>query len=261
MPFQKLEEIEIYYEIHGEGEPLLLLHGLGSSTRDWELQTGHFSNHFQVITMDLRGHGQSGKPPGPYSVRLFAADAAELMKILSGHPAHILGISLGGMVALQLAVDYPDLCKSLVVVNSTAEMKPKTLNEIFALWQRFLIVQLLGMRKMGQVLGERFFPEPEQAAIREIFINRWAENDKPAYQQAMKAVVGWSVLEQLGEIRCPTLVLGAEGDYFPTADKEAYTRLIPNARLEIIPNTRHALPAEKPEEFNQLIVNFLTGIS
>ncbi|TFG47851.1 MAG: alpha/beta fold hydrolase, partial [Anaerolineales bacterium] len=137
MPFQKIGGIEFYYEIHGYGEPFLLLHGLGSSTRDWELQMGHFSNYFQVITMDLRGHGLSGKPPGPYSVRLFAADAAELLKVLSVHPAHILGISLGGMVALQLAVDYPDLCQSLVVVNSTAEMKPKTLNEIFALWQRF----------------------------------------------------------------------------------------------------------------------------
>ena len=220
-----------------------------------------FSRHFQVINMDLRGHGQSGKPPGPYSVPLFAKDAAQLLKALGSGPANILGISLGGMVALQLAVDYPDLCKSLVVVNSTPDMKPKTLKDRYAFWQRFLIVQLMGMRKMGQVLGERFFPEPEQAAIREVFIDHWAENDKPAYLEAMKAVVGWSVLEQLGEIRCPTLVLGADGDYFPTEDKVAYTSLIPNARLEIIPNTRHALPAEKPEDFNHLVLDFLAGLS
>ncbi|NQS91874.1 MAG: alpha/beta fold hydrolase [Chloroflexi bacterium] len=261
MPFHIIDEIEIYYEIHGKGDPLLLLHGLGSSTRDWDFQIDQFSRHFQVINMDLRGHGQSGKPPGPYSVPLFANDAARLLKALGAEPANILGISLGGMVALQLAGDHPNLCKSLVVVNSTPDMKPKTLKDRYALWKRFLVVQLMGMRKMGQVLGGRFFPEPEQAAIREVFIDHWAENDKPAYLEAMKAVVGWSVLERLGEIRCPTLVLGADGDYFPTADKEAYTRLIPNASLEIIPNSRHALPAEKPEKFNGFVLDFLSGLT
>jgi len=123
-----------------------------------------------------------------------------------------------------------------------------------------LIVRFMGMRKMGQVLGNRFLPDPEQAELREVFIDHWAENHKPSYLEAMKAVIGWSVLDQLNEITAPTLVIGAEGDYFPTEAKEAYSKKIPGAKLVIIKNTRHALPAEKPEVFNQTVLEFLSGL-
>jgi pimeloyl-ACP methyl ester carboxylesterase len=77
----------------------------------------------------------------------------------------------------------------------------------------------------------------------------------------MKAVIGWSVTEKLGEISCPTLVIGADGDYFPTSDKEIYTKKIPGAELIIVKDSLHALPAEKPGEFNQIVVDFLERVS
>ena len=255
-----LDSINLHYEIHGKGEPLVLIHGLGSSTRDWELQVPAFARQFQVITLDLRGHGKSTKPSGPYSLAMFAEDTARLIKELGAEPVHILGISLGGMVAFQLAIDYPDLVRSLIIVNSTPEMVPRTLKEKTAIWQRLIIVQLMGMRKMGQVLGDRFLPRPDQADLREIFIERWAENDKSAYLEAMKAVIGWSVIEKLGEISCPTLVIGSDGDYFPISDKETYTKMIPGAELIIVKDSLHALPAEKPGEFNQLVIDYLLGL-
>ncbi len=260
MPNLIIENNQYYYEIHGGGDPLILIHGLGSSTRDWELQVPAFAKHFQVITLDLRGHGKSPKLPGPYSMALFAEDTARLIKELVDEPAHILGISLGGMVAFQLALDYPDMVRSLIIVNSTPEMVTRTFKEKIAVWQRLLIVRLMGMRKMGQVLADRFLPRPDQAELKEIFIERWAENDKSAYLEAMKAVVGWSVIDKLGEISCPTLVIGSDGDYFPTTDKEAYTKRIPGAELIIVKDSLHALPAEKPEEFNQIVVDFLLGM-
>jgi pimeloyl-ACP methyl ester carboxylesterase len=112
---------------------------------------------------------------------------------------------------------------------------------------------------MGRVLAERFFTEPEQEALKEVFVARWSENHKPSYRAALKAAFGWSVLERLGKIQVPTLVVGADGDYFPTEDKKTYTALIPGARLVVFENTKHALPAEKPDEFNQVIENFLLG--
>ena len=261
MPTLNLDSADIYYEIHGEGDPLILIHGLGSSTRDWELQIPAFSSQFQVIALDLRGHGKSTKPPGPYSMALFAEDTARLIKELGAEPAHILGISLGGMVAFQLALDYPDLVRSLIVVNGTPEIVPRTIKEKIAIWQRLLIVRLVGMRKMGEVLGERFFPREDQTAMREIFIERWAENDQPAYLEAIKAVIGWSVIDKLGEISCPTLVIGSDGDYFPTTDKETYTKKIPGAELIIVKDSLHALPAEKPAEFNKIVIGFLDNLS
>ena len=158
MPNMSIDNNQFYYEVHGEGEPLILIHGLGSSTRDWELQVPTFARTFQVIPLDLRGHGRSVKSAGPYSMIMFAEDTAQLIKGLGVGPAHILGISLGGMVAFQLAIDHPDLIRSLIIVNSTPEIIPRTLKDKIAIWQRLVIVRLMGMRKMGEVLGERFFP-------------------------------------------------------------------------------------------------------
>ena len=260
MPKINLGNINLHYEISGEGDPVLLIHGLGSSCQDWELQVDYFSRNYRVITIDLRGHGKSEKPPGPYSIPLFTEDTARLLKELKCSPAHILGISLGGMVAFQLAISFPEVVKSLIIVNSTPDLVPKTLKDRLGIWQRYLIVQFMGLRKLGEVLGDRFFPDPDQSVLRDIFIERWAENHKPSYMEAMKAVVGWSVLNQLKEIKAPTLVIGADGDYFPIEEKEAYTKRISGARLKIIENTRHALPADKPEVFNQTVIDFLAGL-
>ncbi len=260
MPLINLDDIELYYEIHGVGDPLLLIHGLGSSSRDWEMQVDVFAQNYQVITLDVRGHGKSGKPPGPYSIPLFTEDTAKLLKTLRVSPAHILGISLGGMIAFQLGVFFPEVVRSLIIVNSTPELIAHTLKDWLGIWQRLLIVRFLGMRKMGEVLGNRFFPNQDQEELRAIFVERWAENDKPAYLEAMKAVIGWSVTNRLGEIRCPTLVIGADGDYFPTAEKEVYVKRIPGAKLVVIEDSMHALPAEKPGEFNRTVIAFLSGL-
>lgn len=260
MPTIQVNDINLYYEIFGEGEPLLLIHGLGSSSRDWEMQVDVFAQNYQVITFDVRGHGKSSKPPGPYSISLFTEDTAKLLQKLRVNPAHILGISLGGMIAFQLGVSCPELVRSLIIVNSTPELVARTLKDWLRIWKRLLIVRFLGMRKMGEVLGNQFLPNPEQAELRAIFVERWAENDKPAYLEAMKAVIGWSVTNRLGELRSPTLVIGADGDYFPTAEKEVYVKRIPGAKLVVIEDSKHALPAEKPGEFNRTVKAFLAGL-
>ncbi len=113
MPKLRIHDIDIYYEVTGQRTPLALIHGLGSSTRDWERQVPVFSERYQVITFDVRGHGQSAKPPGPYSIALFASDTVELVRALGIGPAHVVGISMGGMIAFQLAVDAPQRIKSL----------------------------------------------------------------------------------------------------------------------------------------------------
>ncbi len=261
MPSINVGSTEIYYEIHGQGDPLLLIHGLGSSSQDWEMQLPQFSTHFQVINIDLRGHGLSGKPPGPYSIPLFAEDTIQLIRALELSSTHILGISLGGMVAFQLALDCPDLVRSLVIVNSVPELIAHNMNDWISYWKRLLITRVFGMEKMGQVLAERFFTEPEQEGIREIFVRRWAANHKPSYLASLKAAFGWSVLGRLEEIQVPTLVIGADGDYFSNAEKEGYTQLMPNAELVIVENSRHALPAEKPDAFNEIVEEFLIGVS
>ncbi|MEW5939787.1 MAG: alpha/beta hydrolase [Chloroflexota bacterium] len=253
--------INLYYEIHGEGQPLLFIHGLGSSARDWELQVGEFAKSYRVVTFDLRGHGQSDKPAGPYSMAMFAADTAGLLKGLGVDRAHVVGISLGGGVAFQLALDAPQMVRTLTVVNSTPELIVRTFKERMMVWQRIAIVKLLGMRKMGEVLSKRLFVKPEQEEIRRTFVEHWAENDQRAYLEAMRALVGWSVAARIGSIACPTLVVAADQDYSPLSIKEEYAKKIPGARLAVIPDSRHATPVERPEQFNLTLQKFLLGRS
>ncbi|HLF88560.1 MAG TPA: alpha/beta hydrolase [Anaerolineales bacterium] len=257
MTTQKIGDIDMYFEITGEGEPILFLHGLGSSVRDWESQIGYFSRHYQVIVVDVRGHGKTDKPPGPYSIPLFARDVSALLKALETGPAHVVGISMGGMVGFQLAVDAPEIVKSLAVVNSGPEMVVRTFKERLQVWQRFLIVRLVGMRKMGEVLSGRLFPKPEQERLRTTFIERWAENDPRAYRDSLRAIVGWSVSAHLEKIACPVLVIAADQDYTPVEAKASYLKRLKQGEMVVIDDSRHATPVERPDEFNEVLMGFL----
>ncbi|MGE5139470.1 MAG: alpha/beta fold hydrolase, partial [Rudaea sp.] len=104
----------------------------------------------------------------------------------------------------------------------------------------------------------RLFPEAGQEALRASFVERWAENDPRPYQDAMRAMVGWTVTDRLGEIKCPTLVIAAEHDYSPVAVKEAYAKRMPDARVAVIAGAHHAAPVEKPAEFNAVLKEFLS---
>ena len=259
MPQVKVNDIHVYYEVNGQGQPLLFLHGLGSSVRDWEFQVPEFSRSYQTIAFDLRGHGQSDKPAGPYSLPLFASDTAGLLKALGLGPAHVVGISLGGGIAFQLALDSPSLVKTLTIVNSGPAMVGSTQEARQEVDRRVAIVQQMGMRAMGQALSGTLFPKPEQASLRDTFVERWAENDPRAYIEATLSVVGWNVTDKISSIHCPTLVISADQDYTPLALKEAYVRLMPHAQLAVIADAHHATPVEKPEEFNAVLAQFLAG--
>ncbi|HRZ39887.1 MAG TPA: alpha/beta hydrolase [Candidatus Omnitrophota bacterium] len=259
MPKIQVNGIHLYYESTGHGQALVFIHGLGSSGRDWELQVKEFSRVYRVITFDLRGHGLSDKPAGPYSLSLFAADTAALLKALEIKSAHIVGLSLGGGVAFQLAVDFPALVKTLVIINSAPEFAARTFKEKMEIFKRSAIVRFLGMRKMGEVLSKRLFLGDEHKSLRALFVERWAENDPRAFQDAMRALTGWSVKDRLGSIQCPALVIAADQDYTPLAWKEEYTALMPGAQIVVIPDAHHAVPVEKPEEFNTVLAEFLNG--
>ena len=248
-----------YYEIAGKGQPLLFIHGLGSSTRDWEEQVPFFSKKYRVITLDLRGHGKSDKPKDQYTMSLFANDAADLLKSLELGPTHIVGLSLGGAVAFEFAIKYPDLTKTMTIVNSGPGISMDTFKMKFEFFKRTFIVKLVGMKKMGQVLSTKIFIKPEQEELREKLISRWAENDKKAYLNAFNSFKGWDVNDLLHTIKCPTLIMGSDEDYSPSSLKIEYTKLIPGAKFVEFKDARHALPLEKPDEFNSVLMEFLSN--
>jgi 3-oxoadipate enol-lactonase len=260
MPTQRANGIELYYETAGQGEPLLLLHGLGSRSDDWQLQMPAFAARYCVVAADMRGHGRSAKPPGPISVAMMAADVLGLLDALGIDAAHIVGLSMGGMIAFQMAVDWPERVRSLVIVNSAPELVAHTFGERLRIWQRLTLARLFKPARTAHFLGPRLFPKPEQAELRAQFIAHWAQNDPRAYRAAMRALVGWSVLDRVGAIRCPTLVISGDRDYTPPAAKEGYTALIPNARLVVIEDSGHATPIDQAEAFNACVLDFLAAV-
>ena len=260
MSHATIHDLNVNYEVQGDGPPLFFLHGLGSSGRDWSPQVAAFRDRYECITYDVRGHGRSGKPPGPYSMAQFAADAAGLLDHLKRPSANLVGLSLGGMIAFQMAVDFPERVNSMIIINSGPAVVAKTFKEKVALWQRKYMFRLLSMERIGKAIGGRLFPDEDQAELRAQFVARWAENDKPAYLEATKAAIGWSVLDHITTIATPTLVIAADQDYTPVAAKEAYVSQMPHAELVVVPDARHAVAYAQPEKVNPLIAAFLEKV-
>jgi 3-oxoadipate enol-lactonase len=261
MPVVNLETIALYYEEHGAGEPLLFLHGLGADGRSWEYQRDVFAQQFRVILADVRGHGRSAKPPGPYSVPQFTADIFALLDHLEIGRLHLVGLSMGGMIGFQMAVDQPERLKSLTVVNTGPELVANSWKERLQIWQRRLFLNFASMEKIGAFIGERLFPEPHQAEYKAMFIQQMQENDPTAYKAATNALIGWSVRQRLSQIQCPVLVVSGDMDYTPVAKKEAYVREMPTAKLHVIANSRHVTPIDQPEAFNTAVLQFLHTVT
>ncbi|MDI1452032.1 alpha/beta hydrolase [Polyangium sp. 6x1] len=257
MPHMIVDGCEIQYEVKGRGDVVLLLHGLGSSLLDWEMQVPALAERYTVVTVDVRGHGGSGKPPGPYRIATFAADVAHVLRSLGLGPAHVVGFSMGGMIGFQLAVDAPSLVRSLVVVNSAPAMVPRTLRERLAVLQRLVALRVLGVRGFARKIAEMNLPRPDQEALREKLAARLGQNDEAAYRAATKAILGWSVADRIGTIRCPVLVVTSDQDYTPVAAKEAYAARIPRARVAVVSDSRHCTPIDQPEAFNRILLDFL----
>ena len=259
MPLVEVNSTSIHYEMAGEGEPVLFIHGLGSSCFDWERQVEYFSGSHSVVTLCLRGHGLSGKPRGKYTIAGFARDVAGLIEHLDVAPVPLVGISLGGMVAFQLAVDRPELVDRLAVVNALpdGELLANARGQILA---RKAIVRIFGMRRMGEYLGPRLFPDEDMAEERRLLAERWEMNDRKSYLKAFQAILDWpGVTNKLGSLSGPVLMVSSDHDYVPLEQKDPYLELMPGVDHAVIENAHHAVPVERPERFNRILEDFLSS--
>ncbi len=261
MSFFDYDGCQLHYEEYGQGAPLLLVHGLGSSTLDWEEQTSVLAAHYRVIAIDLRGHGRSDKPVEHYSIAGFAEDVAALIEHLKLEPVHLVGISMGGMIGFQLGVERPELLRSLTIVNSGPEVKAKSLNDCVQIAKRWSLSRLLSLETIAKGLGKLLFPKPEQVELRLKIERRWPRNDKRAYLSSLDAIIGWGVRDRLSNISCPVLVISGDRDYTSVASKEAYVAQLSDARLVVIADSRHATPMDQPALFNAQLLSFLGALA
>ena len=257
VPILTLNGVRIHYEEHGSGPPLLMLHGLGGSCEDWRFQVPGFAAGYRVVTPCLRGFGHSERPRDRYSIVQHARDAFALLDALGIERCHVLGHSMGGAIAFEMALELPARVASLVILNSQPSFEvDSTAKRLLLLW-RLVLPRVLGMPRMARLMAERHFPRPEQAQVREDVIERHGSNDARSYVANLRALAGWTVVNRLGEIRAPVLLVTADQDFTAVEEKRRYVAQLSDARLAVIPHSRHITHLDQPDEFNRVVLEFL----
>ena len=253
--------MELEYLDKGEGDVILLLHGLGSTKADWDFQIDSFSKHYRVIAPDLRGHGNSSKPKtrNEYGISLCAEDNILLVKELKIDQFTVVGFSMGGAVAFEMAVKYPELISKLIVVNTSpdfnnlGEMGEKMIKD------RTRILDNSGMEPLAKQVAESLFPEEGQSKLRNAFYERVKSNSVRSYFNSFITLMEWGIAEKIKDIKAPALVIASDQDYTPVSLKEAYSQKMENSKVKVIDYSRHGITMDQPNQFNSVVLNFLNN--
>jgi 3-oxoadipate enol-lactonase len=259
VPKVRTNNVETYYEVHGDGTPLVLIHGVGACTKMWQPQIGPFSLQFKVVVYDVRGHGESTGYNEKYSTKLFASDLKALLDELSVARTHICGLSMGGLIAQQFVIDYPAMVERLILAGTFCHIP---------LWGRILLYFARGLNRVvlifismetnARIAARGLFKKEEQAELRDFFVREINRISKKEYFKAVAATYAFDSLEKLKEIGSPTLILNAEGEKQERKQAEILHREIKDSRRELVLDTFHASNLEKPEVFNRLVLDFLS---
>ena len=249
---------ELHYTLSGgSGPPIVLLHGLGSSSADWPEQHAVLEARYRVVAVDLPGHGRSSLP-ARLTVESMARDVAGLLARLGEGPAHVLGLSLGACVALRLALATPERVRSLTLVNPFARVQPSGPADVARLALRLLLLASAPMNAVAAHVARRLFPWPEQRTLYDGAVASLAQTSRRAYFAAMRALARFDARGQVAAIRHPTLIVVGDRDTsVPLAAKLALADAIPRARMLIVPGSGHATPHDRPEIFNRALLEFL----
>ena len=265
MPWLSVRGLDMYYhdiqpDHEQKGDAVVLLHGLGNSGQDWEFQWPALREAgYRLICPDFMGFGQSSNlhsKPAASKQRLgpvpFAQDVWTLLQELDIPRCHLVGYSMGGAVAYQMAVQRPRQLHSLGIICSVPCFVPQRLQDHWQFWLRHTLSRVMGMQAMADKVVEGLFVG--QPDLMEKMRPRYADNDVAVYAQMLSALSQWDVREQLHKIACPVHVMAAEADYFRLLDVQESLEQIPQASLQVVPGSRHGLPMQMPEVVSQALL-------
>jgi 3-oxoadipate enol-lactonase len=251
------------YAVEGDGPPLILIIGLGSDQSNWRLQVGAFKKHYRTITFNNRGWDKSEKPAGPYTIRLMAEDTLGLMDHLGVEKANILGVSMGGMIAQELAINHTERVEKLILgctfasSRGTSGFSPEVIKAVNA--YRESPRDEDNLKKLAITIIDSTFNKGSyrivflplmKTAIRSVPLKGFAEQ--------LDALLAHDAEDRLGQIKAPTLVLtGTEDRVIKPTSSEVIASLVPNAKLVKVAGGSHGFSGEMGGEFNKAVLEFL----
>jgi pimeloyl-ACP methyl ester carboxylesterase len=264
MPKIMINDIKMYYEIYGQGPPLVMIMGIGGNTDYWPPRfIKKLSEIFKVIIFDNRGSGQSDKPDIEYSMKMFADDTVGLMNALNIDHAHILGLSMGGAIAQELGINYPERINKLVLCSTNSGFSKSSLPSPEALKimmqpRERLTLEEISRKSMPVRLTEKFIKENPDAI--EEYIQRECRNPTPPkmYKRQIDAIVKFNTYKRLTNINRPTLIMQGKLDLMTSVQNaELLANNIKGAKLAVFEDTAHDIFSQDSDIVIKTLIEFL----
>lgn len=262
MPKAGLDDISLYYEVHGKGEPLLLIAGLGADSAAWTRVVRKFAERFKVITFDNRGSGRSDIPDKKYSIREMAEDAAKLLDHLRVEKTHVIGHSMGGYIAQEFAICYPKRVDTLIL-EATAPISSGRNNMLFSgflrLMERKNDVETLIRQWSPWLFSPRAF---ERGSFVETFIKNVVKypypQTKTGFRRQLGAIASFDTRKRIKNIKARTLVMAGRDDILITSEESrVLSERIPGSLFAVINDAGHDIHVESPAAFISEVAGFL----
>jgi pimeloyl-ACP methyl ester carboxylesterase len=257
MPFLELDGRRLHFLTRGVGPPVVLIHGLGSSAADWAFQAPALQDRFRLIVPDLPGCGHSAAPDHAYSVPAWADATWRLLDALGVTEPNLIGFSMGGAVALEMALERPGRVPRLGLINSLATYRV----DHWTKWCKARIdaafVRVLGIRRTAELIAARLFPHPAQAPMRARAAAVIGAVPATTYLDMARALERWSAMSRLDDLTSRTLLIAAEYDYTPLAEKRALAERL-GAEFVVVRGSRHGTPFDAVAVTNASLLALLT---
>lgn len=263
MPLFTHKEVQLYYELHGSGPPLLLIAGLASDSQSWLPVLDALAQHYSVIVLDNRGVGRSTQEC-EISISLMADDCAALICHLGYQRVAVAGHSMGGMIALELSRHHPDLVERLMLVATAASNSPRNnlLFQDWADWYETGSNRAAWFRTvLYWILTEQFFEDQAllDASLDYLLQYPWPQSPQ-GFRKQIGVIAGFDATPWLKQVMAPTCVLAGESDLLmPQGHSEFLAQQLPNALLKVIKGAAHSVHTEQPEAFVKMVLEFYGG--
>lgn len=261
MPHVANQGVKIYWDEQGQGEPVLLIMGLGYTAHMWHRTRPRLAEHFRTIAVDNRGVGRSDAPAGPYPIPLMALDAAAVLDAAEAESAHVFGVSMGGMIAQEFALQFPKRVRSLILACTGAGGPTAVRAEPEAAQMLKARARMAPDEALEAAVPFIYdLQTPRELIEEDLAIRRpWLPRPEP-YLAQLQGILAWEGYSRLPEIDVPILVIHGENDRLvPAGNGRIIADRIPGSKLVLIPHASHLFMTDQPQIAHEAILNFLNA--